>query len=334
MVKHFGNLEVIKDKQKHKKIVDTQGLFQQISCQKIKCGLRAFPKINNRVEGQGQPNPKHTPTHRFLKLDFPIVSMKQNKIKKQKKKNGEIKDNAVIYTTAIQPPYYDLAKKTAVGKVSLINIVDSKCDKCSALDHLVDGFQQAGVAITEEKTFEYDSKEGKELIKQFALKSIPSLLLSTEVDNYAEISKGLAQSKLKSKDGFYSIQSTFPPYRDLEKNSIVGLVDIILLGDKSCTKCYDVNLNKQVLNQFGVTISTEKSVDINSKEGEALKTKYKIIKVPVLLMSPEVKVYDSLMKAWKNVGSVEDDGWYVMRKPEVIGTYQDLEKKEVVEANG
>ena len=83
-------------------------------------------------------------------------------------------------------------------------------------------------------------------------------------------------------------------------------------------------MNKQILNGFGISINNEKTYDINSNEGKSLISKYNIKKVPIIILSPEAKNYDAFVNAWKQVGSAEDDGWYVMRKPEVIGEIREI----------
>ncbi len=254
---------------------------------------------------------------------------KTDQLRKYLNNIGNIEDNEFVFT-GVKAPYYDVNKKNIVGRVSIINIFDSTCEKCSDLSYLGDALRKSGVAVIKEESFDYNSKEGKELIKKYEIKRIPAILISAEIDAY-EIKKGLAQLNLTAKGDFYTIHTLFPPYRDLENNKVIGLVDVIMLSDKTCKDCFDVNINKQILLRFGIVPRTEKSYDIESKEGIELKNKYKIFKVPSLLLSPEANVYKEFVNAWDIVGSVEDDSWYVMRKPEAIGTYKDLETKEVIE---
>ena len=58
--------------------------------------------------------------------------------------------------------------------------------------------------------------------------------------------------------------------------------------------------------------------------------KYNITKVPVILISPDAGVYSGFVSAWPQVGDVSGDGWYIMRKPEALGTYKDLLTGQVV----
>ena len=70
---------------------------------------------------------------------------------------------------------------------------------------------------------------------------------------------------------------------------------------------------------------------MSSKEGKALIAEYGIEKVPTILIKGDAGAYPSLVKAWKSVGTVEQDGTYVFRKLEIIKkTYKDLATGEVV----
>ncbi|MEK6826678.1 MAG: hypothetical protein AABX90_03545 [Nanoarchaeota archaeon] len=236
---------------------------------------------------------------------------------------GEIIDNIIIYKP--QLPHYDDILKKVIGLVPIINIVDSSCKDCASLADIPRGLKLAGIVITDEKSVDYNSKEGQDLIKEFGVRQVPAILISKEIDNYEIFKQELPNLNLTEKKGFYAVHSVIPPYRDLNTDSVVGLVDIILLIDNSCIDCYNVNVNKQVLKRFGIAINSEKTYDINSKEGAELKNKYKITKVPILIVSPEAKVYANFVRAWNNVGTIEKDSWFIMRKPEILGKYKDVE---------
>lgn len=64
--------------------------------------------------------------------------------------------------------------------------------------------------------------------------------------------------------------------------------------------------------------------------GKTLLKQYNITKVPIMLASPDAKLYASFVQVWPQVGNVAGDGWYVMRNPEVLGTYKDLTTGQVI----
>ena len=242
----------------------------------------------------------------------------------------KLNDDALVLDD-VSAPYFDLLTNEIKGKVEIIEIVDSSCDKCISLSSIPLGLAEAGVFMSDWKKIEYGSEEGKKLVSEFGIKHIPTLLISKDIDYYETIKQSLAQLDLEEKQGFYTIHSILPPYRDLTKNKVVGLVDLIMLKDNSCSNCYDVTSNKQILQRLGIVVNNENTYDISSAKGKDLISKYNIEKVPIIILSPEADVYDLFVSAWEQVGSEESDGWFVMRKPEGLGTIKDIVSNKVIE---
>ncbi len=241
-------------------------------------------------------------------------------------------ENGRFIFTAQKAPYYDTTLQKVAGLVTVFSLKDSSCSKCTDLAPLIKGFEDAGVLVRQKKTVEYSSSEGQKLIDTIGIKEIPALVISKEIESYPEVVQQLKEAGVVEKEGFYALHALVPPYRDLAQNKVVGLVKVIYLADGSCTECYDVTLNRRILQQFGLALDEQKTVDIKSPEGEKLKAQYSIVKVPIIVLSSDAGVYSNLALAWSSVGSVEKDGWYVMRSPEVLGTYKDLATGKVVKA--
>jgi heme/copper-type cytochrome/quinol oxidase subunit 2 len=51
----------------------------------------------------------------------------------------------------------------------------------------------------------------------------------------------------------------------------------------------------------------------------------------MILLSPEARFYNSFVQAWKQVGDVENDGWFVMKHPEVLGVVKDLTTGKLID---
>ncbi len=244
---------------------------------------------------------------------------------------GNISDGKNFIFTNLEPAYYDTDLAKIVGQVSIINVIDSQCKECTSLTQAADTLKQSGVAIIKEDTYEYSSEDGKELIKRFGISRIPVILISSEINYYNNIKNEL-QKFSEEKNGFYALHAINPPYRDLESGEVVGLVKLILLTDNSCNECYDVEINKNILQRLGIVVNEEITYDIATKEGQELISKYNIEKVPVILLSPDVENYPVFTEVWKAVGSVDNNGWYIMRNPENLGTYRDLNTDEIIRA--
>ncbi|MBI2578862.1 MAG: cupredoxin domain-containing protein [Candidatus Aenigmarchaeota archaeon] len=233
--------------------------------------------------------------------------------------------------SAVAPPYVDAASGDFRGLVALTHILDESCPDCADLMQVISFFKQQNVKFSSEKTIDYTSQEAKDLIAKFEVQKVPALIISKDILDYPAISQVWDQLNTSEKQGFYALHTTVPPYRDLATNKIEGLVTVIYLNDSTCASCYDVQINRQILERnFGVVIANETTDDINSENGRSLVKQYNITKVPIMLASPDASVYAAFTEIWQQVGNVAKDGWYVMRKPEVLGTYKDLAKGIVV----
>ncbi len=230
-----------------------------------------------------------------------------------------------------QTPLYADAAGNVKGRVSVTQIVDRTCEKCSDMSNVLNFFKQAGVKFLSEKIFDYDSNEGRELIKKFGVDRLPAMVISKDILDYPNVKEAWPQLGAEEKEGMFALHTQGPPYRDLELNKIVGLVNVVYLSDKTCATCYNVTRNRNILvGNFGMALESETNVDVSDESGKVFVGKYSITKVPIILVSPEGKEYSQFVSAWQQVGDVADDGWHIMRNPNVLGTYKDLTTGQAV----
>ena len=265
----------------------------------------------------------------ITKLPTLIVSgeVKKSSIENLWKGKWELKSvsgkDYYVYTD-LAPPYFDLGKNRVVGRVSLTNIVDSSCKECTNLLQISGFLKQNSVSISEEKTLEYNTPEAKELINKFGVERIPAIILSNNILEYPSVKQVWAQLNATERGGFFALHAQAPPYKNAKTGELNGLVDVIYLVDSLCKNCYNVTDNREIID-FHSTIGKEKTVDIGSDEGQSLIKKYKIEKVPIVLMSPDAGEYQRLKAGWTaEAGTIESDGWFVMRNPDILGNYKDL----------
>ncbi len=255
----------------------------------------------------------------------------RGEINKTAQLSGFWRQIGTVYSDAVvveaQLPYYSVSDSKVVGIVALTRIIDSSCTQCSSIDSIVNYFEQAGAVISSERTVEYNSDEGKSLISTYGVREVPAVIVSKDILDYPAIAQVWPQLNATEKNGSYALHTRQPPYRDLALNKIVGLVDVIYLNDSSCASCYDVFVHRFILrDNFGVFLSNETVLDINSSAGKALVSKYNITAAPMFIMSPDAKYYSGLMQVWPSVGTSENNNWYVFRNITVIGgIYRNLQ---------
>ncbi len=271
--------------------------------------------------------------YKILKLPALIVSGEINKTDQLNKffeSNGAVIDDKNAVYTNIMPPYYDVAQDSVLGGVSLIHIEDDSCTDCVSMKQFDNALKQAGVGIVDVQSYNYDSATAQQLIQSSGIKKVPAMMISKDIEAYPKLAEQLKQSGSVLKGNYYIMYTPLPPYRDLGSNKIVGIVSLIMLKDESCKECYDVNVNKQILSRFGLVIKNQETYEIATTSAKAIIDKYKITKIPAILVSPDAKDYPAFVGVWDDVGSVEGDGWYVMRKPELLGAYKDLKTNQVM----
>ena len=176
-----------------------------------------------------------------------------------------------------------------------------------------------------EESLVYTSGRAKSLIERFGIKKVPAIIAAGSIDDYNGLSQVMLESGIGKKDGNYVIEAIVPPYRNLSTGRMEGLVEVVYLNDSGCKSCYDVLTQKAILQRFGVSVAKESFFDVGDEEGRKLAEKYNISRVPTIIVSPDLGVYSSLAGVWLQVGTVENDGYYVFRKVEVMG-----ESSEVV----
>ena len=245
------------------------------------------------------------------------------------------KENALV-TAVIEPPYTDVRTGEIKGRVALYYLKAPKCDKCIELAPLISQIKSAGVKILDEKTILADSDEGKELSKKYSIDFAPAIILSKDADAYEIMQKAWPQIGSRETDGSYvfrgGIQYPNLPSINLTTGRLRGLVDVVYLGDKNCSQCYNVQQHKQVLEKsFTMKLDKEESYDIEDPKGKELIAKYNITQVPTAILSDEVGIYPSA-QVLRQFYSLEKDGSYVFRKLSVVGTYKDLTTNQVVQA--
>lgn len=250
------------------------------------------------------------------------------------KSGGEIKNDTFVFTK-VPPVFLDVDTGKKVGMVQATILVDYSCSRCPNPKAIVDQLKNLGVKIASQKEISWDSASGQQIINQYKITEVPTFLLSPDADFYDVVKNNWKQIGTVESDKTYVMRNVFPPYRDLQKNQITGLVDVIYLTDSTCKDCYKPEIvHKDILTKgLGVVLRGERTVDINSTEGKNLIAQYKITKVPTVILSPQVDAYTGLKNAWKTVGTVDVNGWYIFREIGQIGaniTYKDLTTDQVI----
>jgi hypothetical protein len=264
------------------------------------------------------------------KIDKLPVVMIRGDIDKIQLKGYESFNDTLVFRD-IKAPYYDLKDGQVKGLVKVTIIKPRDCDKCTDLGIIKTQLENVGVKINEYKTLQEDEEEAKNIIGKYGIDRLPTMLVSKDLAVY-EIAKAWLNVGTITDDGNYLLTKMQPPYYDLKEKKIKGLVNLNVVYDKGCLECQDKVLQENALKSIGIFFADKKEYDLNENGGRELIKKYGITKLPIVVMSKEASDYNGIDQLWKQAGTREEDGSYVLRNAELFGTYKDLKSGEVVKA--
>lgn len=229
----------------------------------------------------------------------------------------EISETALVFKNP-KPPYFNIEASNVKGVVKAKQLVWRNCFQCFDIDLPVQVLKEEGVFILEKDRHYVDEALGKEWIELYNLKKAPSLILSKDAEEYPSVLKAWENDFIgyRSKDGSFIFTGAVP-FVDLNSGILNGLVTLTFIVDNSCTDCYNPQgLRKPLLQDFGIAIVNEPIFDVSQQEAIELIEKYKITKIPTFIISKEASEYYLFNQNWKNFGTVEEDGVYVLRNLE------------------
>jgi hypothetical protein len=91
-------------------------------------------------------------------------------------------DGTLVYRSAV--PYFDLNSGKTKGLVQITRLIDANCFDCVDVNKLVSPLKEMGLKIIQERTVDFSSLEGKELIEKYSIKKIPTIIVSSEANEY------------------------------------------------------------------------------------------------------------------------------------------------------
>ena len=201
----------------------------------------------------------------------------------------------------------DIAKeKLKPARIELTVIKNSKCSDCFDVSSILSHIKSAQVNITKENVLEFDSQEGKDMIRKFNIEKIPNLVITGEIDK-------INIPGLQNQSDALLLQSVTPPYTSAETGLVKGRVTLYNLQDSACTKCADLKLLVSQIKGAGVKITEEKYIDVRSDEGKSIIGKYNLDFAPTILLSKDAEAYPIVQQVWSQIGTKENDGSYVLR---------------------
>ncbi len=194
-----------------------------------------------------------------------------------------------------------------------------QCDKCFDAQNIVSRIDFShNIKISKNKTITPENSSYGKLIKQYAIKNLPAVIISGDIEN--ERILGSWKSLKGEKVGESIVIQNLLPYYNLVDKKTKGIVDVVVLSDNTCEKCFDGNQYATIVKRLGMKINSFNIYDIASTDGANLVVKYKVKKVPALILSSGASDYPDFSVSWEEVGTKEKDGMFVLRKVEKLSS--------------
>ena len=226
----------------------------------------------------------------------------------------------------------EVKEENRPANLETIIIKNQNCKECYDISLFIESLKQGQVKIVSERTVDADSQEGKDLIKQFNISKIPTIIAKGEINKFEQLKALLGQLGDSFQGNTFVLRRTGAPYILLPSGDLRGKVKLTEITASNCSSCYDVKLHEQVLNQFGIYLEDKKIVDESSAEGQNLIYKYNIKLLPTIILAGDVSAYDGIVSIWSQVGTVENNAYIFREGVKQMGIYKDLPTGKIVTA--
>ena len=187
--------------------------------------------------------------------------------------------------------------------IELLVIRDASCTKCYGLIREIETIKAMDVDV-EEKIVDFNSREARNLIDKYDIKKIPIILISGEIE-------GLEVPNFERRDDVLVLARILSPYINTANGEVKGVVELVHITKSNCEKCVDLNPVIRQFKQTGMVFSKETVLD--DTQAADLIARYDIKKLPILIFSEGASEYDTIKQSWQQLGTVEEDGSYILR---------------------
>jgi|GEM_PF-1050380 len=219
-------------------------------------------------------------------------------------------------------------------EVDVTIITYDDCPECNSTTYLMAQMYELEpnlnftIGTVEEVAF--DSPEGIELIEQYNIEKLPTMLISKEASVDMTFSDVWASGVGSIEDdGTFVFRFMYPPYYVVEDSSVHGRVEAYVISPNNCTECEDLNGFIDYLQGESVLMyfSNRTSLTENDTMAQELIAQYNITKLPTFLLSEGATEYPVFDEQLTNLMH-EMDGMYVLAEP--LPPYVDIESREVL----
>lgn len=234
--------------------------------------------------------------------------------------------------------FNDQESPSFIAKAKVYVISAQACgQKCWDANLFIEALKGRGIEVIKTKKA-YSSwlpfSLGNRLIEKYKIEKVPTVVVELVGKNKPDINSFFNPELGEVIDGNFVLNKILTPYYDLGEKKIKGMIDVTILKDESCLECYDIGRHELALKNLGIYPKNIETIDISSDTGQELIDKYKITKIPTLIISGEVSEHQALSFVWDDLGIIADDGTYIFTNVDLMGdSYRDLSTGKIIKAD-
>lgn len=217
------------------------------------------------------------------------------------------------------------------ARLSVMVIAPEGCGDCADPSRTVAFLKaQPGVIVEKEETVGHAADAARAFATRYGLTSVPAVVITGETEKALARVSGL-KTVARQSDAALVLERLGAPYLELAGEKVRGRFAAVYLADRTCVNCYDPTRHRAFLAGFGMKPETEETVDRSDPAGAAFIKKYRLTYLPTVVLRGDVEPYQSFVRSWSSVGTVEADGAYVFRGGAAfLGPYRDLATGRIV----
>tara|TARA_Y100000034_G_scaffold26979_4_gene32139 strand:- start:6663 stop:7760 length:1098 start_codon:yes stop_codon:yes gene_type:complete len=243
-------------------------------------------------------------------------------------KKRKIRKSRIITPIIIFLLIFSIYILTQSNEISVTIIKNNDCEFCTDVQPIIDLINQSKeVKINYLKQLDYKDQEAKSLINKLSIKTVPIVIIEGNAFTKTDLFNELSSDQIQKQANKFLIGNIKPPLTVIETDEIIGTVNVVYLKDKECKECADLNHAINKFKDMNIYIKEVKEIDIDSKQGMDLIQRHNIKNIPTLIFDTELKYYEDIKDNWKLYGTIEDNGFMIMRK--VLAPYKELETNEI-----
>ncbi len=209
-----------------------------------------------------------------------------------------------IYT-AFSPRLVSPVSNSANFTIGAILLEPANCQDCFQLINLTNSLFQNNF-----ERVSFSDQRGKDLAGKYSVSKLPALIIF----DASKVQDPQFQPLLVSRLDALILESPVPPFVEVATGDVKGKVTSYSISSSNCSQCVRSSDFIKEVKDNGAAIQNQELAGDSSKAHELI-VKYNLTFLPAFIFSRDLLEYSQFKQSWSILGSIENDGYLVMRQP-------------------